>query len=247
MAVPGSSPARSGPASRSHQVASDLLPLGLGRQQEEQSWGSAASHGMARPKVSGQAVPAGGSSGSGCASSTARRGCAVCPELASSRPPRRPGRAAGRITAPGFCPPLGTAARLRNVRGGTGWGPPARTKALRARLQQPPTAAAAGTAQPRAAAALEVPLRASSCSKSGPRAGPCAHRGRTLTFMVGGAVSGGDSGRSGTVTSELFSSSCFLKNQRQASASPRAGQQRQAGDKSLSSLAKPRAGRLLIK
>lgn len=32
-----------------------------------------------------------------------------------------------------------------------------------------------------------------------------------LTFMVGGAVRGGDSGRSGRVTSELLASSCFLQ------------------------------------
>lgn len=33
---------------------------------------------------------------------------------------------------------------------------------------------------------------------------------KLLTFMVGGAVRGGDSGRSGKVTSELLASSCFL-------------------------------------
>ena len=33
---------------------------------------------------------------------------------------------------------------------------------------------------------------------------------KPLTFMVGGAVRGGDSGRSGRVTSELLASSCFL-------------------------------------
>ena len=33
---------------------------------------------------------------------------------------------------------------------------------------------------------------------------------RPLTFMVGGAVRGGDSCRSGRVTSELLASSCFL-------------------------------------
>lgn len=35
-----------------------------------------------------------------------------------------------------------------------------------------------------------------------------------LTFMVGGAVRGGDSGRSGRVTSELLASSCFLGRNR---------------------------------
>jgi len=33
---------------------------------------------------------------------------------------------------------------------------------------------------------------------------------KPLTFMVGGAVRGGDNGRSGRVTSELLASSCFL-------------------------------------
>lgn len=71
---------------------------------------------------------------------------------------------------------------------------------------------------------------------------------RTLTFMVGGAVRGGDSGRSGTVTSVLFSSSCFLKNQTQAyQLPPRLEQEREAGDKGLSSLAKPRACGLPVK
>lgn len=42
-----------------------------------------------------------------------------------------------------------------------------------------------------------------------------------LTFMVGGAVSGGDRGRSGTGTSALLSSSCFLQNQTRAGQLPR--------------------------
>lgn len=52
----------------------------------------------------------------------------------------------------------------------------------------------------------------------------------TLTFMVGGAVRGGDRGRSGTVTSVLFSNSCFLENQTQACQLPLPEPAHEAGD-----------------
>ena len=52
-------------------------------------------------------------------------------------------------------------------------------------------------------------------ARGSPASGPCNAPSpltspKPLTFMVGGAVRGGDSGRSGRVTSELLASSCFL-------------------------------------
>lgn len=101
---------------------------------------------------------------------------------------------------------------------------------LQADLQKPPTSAPLRTAQTGTVAALEVLLFAGFSFQNQhpawtahPRTGAASRRGqrpprsaRTLTFMVGGAVSGGDSGRSGRVTSELFSSSCFLQNRMRA-------------------------------
>lgn len=102
---------------------------------------------------------------------------------------------------------------------------------LQADLQKPPTSAPLRTAQTGTVAALEVLLFAGFSFQNQhpawtahPRTGAASRRGqrpprsaRALTFMVGGAVSGGDSGRSGRVTSELFSSSCFLQNRMRAS------------------------------
>lgn len=109
-------------APRPGQVAPDLLPLGLGKLQEGQRqpgtgrelrgsivsheplpppWQKAAAKWSRQERAAGRTPPA----------APVCRGRAVCLVLASSRPPRRPGRVIRRITAPGFCTLLGIAAR----------------------------------------------------------------------------------------------------------------------------------------
>lgn len=216
-------------------------------------------------KGSGRAVPAGTSGGLDPASSARLMGTRRLPRVGKQPPAAAPRGVIRRLTALGFCTLPGIAAgdcvRGAAVQAGarrharpaaaTGVGTRCRLNSrnhllLLPREQPQSYSRCVGSAAPHQ---LHFPKPAPRLDCAPTAQHGIARRGvaHALTFMVGGAVRGGDSGRSGTVTSVLFSSSCFLKNQRQArQLPPCTEQEREVGDKGLS-LSKPRACRPPVK